>query len=79
MADQDPEGPGEYEYGPDEAPPLRLPCPVLNLIPMDALLHLVAAQTELMLATRSLFYAFIGRGPSREPAEGRRRTKITVE
>ncbi len=79
MVDQGSERPFEYEYGPDEAPEFRLPCPLLNRIPTDALLHLVAAQTELLLAMRSLLYAVVGRRPSREPQEGRTRTKITVE
>lgn len=79
MADQSPERPFEYEYGPDEVPELRLPCPLLNRIPADALLHLVAAQTELLLAMRSLFYAVIGRRSSQQPPESRTRTKITVE
>jgi hypothetical protein len=79
MVDQGPERPFEHEYGPDEVPVFRLPCPILNLIPTEALLHLIAAQTELLLAMRSLLYAFIGRRPNREPEEGRPRTKITVE
>jgi len=79
MADQGPEGPLDYEYGPDETPALRLPCPILDRVPMEVLLHLVAAQTESLLAMRSLLYAFIGRPPRREPAEGRTHTKITVE
>lgn len=79
MVDRDSEQSFQYEYGPDEAPEFRLPCPLLNRVPTDALLHLIAAQTELLLAMRSLFYAFIGRRPSQEPAQGRPRTKITVE
>ncbi len=79
MVEEDAQRQPEYEYGPEEAPPFRLPCPLLNLIPTEALLHLVAAQTELLLAMRSLVYAFIGRPPSREPEGGRTRTKITIE
>jgi hypothetical protein len=71
--------PFEYEYRPGDELVLRFRRPVIDLIPCEALDHLMAAQKEFLLALRGLVDAAIARMEDSERGETFRRTEIKVE